>query len=236
MARATLCAPSPAQLTTASKANSPAPPKATCHCPPLRLAPVDLRVEGDGAARVLEIAAQRQHVAVAVDDAGLRRMQRADARQFRLQCARRVGPDQFQAFDAVDGALLLDLPDLVELGLVGGDDQLAAFAMRHAVRGAELVQHAPPGDAVAPAQGAGGVIHAAMDDFAVARGNAGADGARRFRHHHLVALARGRARHRQPDHAGTDYQDLHKAYCLDRVGKKRFLQLPLNHHLHKNRP
>ena len=57
-----------------------------------------------------------------------------------------------------------------------------------------------------------------------------------LRHHHLVALARGRARHRQPDHAGTDHQDLHRAYCLDRVGKKRFLQLPLNHHLHKNRP
>ena len=41
-----------------------------------------------------------------------------------------------------------------------------------------------------------------MHDLAVARGNAGADGGGRLGHHHLVALARGRARHRQTDHAG----------------------------------
>jgi len=101
--------------------------------------------------------------------------------------------------------LHFDRLDLVELGLVGNDDQLAAFAMRHAMRGAEFVQHSPPAHAVAPAQGAGGVIHAGMDDFAVARGNAGADGVRRLGHHNIVALARGRARHRQPDHAGSNY-------------------------------
>jgi hypothetical protein len=51
-----------------------------------------------------------------------------------------------------------------------------------------------------------------------------------------VALARGRARHRQTDHAGSDHQDLHAAFCLDGVASKRFMELPLNHHLHKNRP
>ena len=136
-------------------------------------------------------------------------MQRADAGELRLQRARRVAADQFQAFDAVDVALLLDLLDLVELRRIGGHDQLAAFAVRHAVRDAEFVQHAPPAHAVASAQGAGGVIHAAMNDLAVARGNAGADGVRRLGHHHLVALVRGRARHRQTDYAGSDHQDLH---------------------------
>jgi hypothetical protein len=37
------------------------------------------RIERDGAAGVLEIAAQCQHVSVAVNDPGFRRMQRADA-------------------------------------------------------------------------------------------------------------------------------------------------------------
>ena len=232
------CAPSPAQLATASKAKFAATAAAERDLPLPAFArgARHRRIESDGAAGVLEIAAQRQHIAVAVDDAGFRRVQRADAGELRLQRARGIAADQFQALDAVDAALHLDLPDLVELRLVGGDDELAAFAMRHAMRDTEFVEPAPPAHAVAPAQRAGGVIHAAMDDLAVARGNAGTDGVRRFGHHHLVALARGRARHRQPDHAGSDHQDLHAAFCLDDIGSKRFMQLPLNHHLHKNGP
>ena len=48
-----------------------------------------------------------------------------------------------------------------------------------------------------------------MDHLAVARGHAVADGVGRLRDDDLMALARGRARHRQPDHAGADHQDLH---------------------------
>ena len=152
-------------------------------------------------------------------------MQRADASQLRLQRARRIAADQLQAFDAVDAALHLDRLDLVELGRVGGDDQLAAFAVRHAVRGAEFVQHAPAAHAVARAQRAGRVIHAGMDDLAVARGRAGADGRFRLRHHHLVALARGGAGHRQADHAGSDHQDLHAASGLVAVSELRVIRL-----------
>ncbi len=145
-------------------------------------------------------------------------------------------PISLQAFDAVDAALRFDRLDLVELGLVGGDDQLAAFVMRHAVRGAKFVQHAPAAHAVARAQRAGRVVHAAMDDLAVARGDAGADGIGRFRHHHLVALARHCARHRQADHAGSNHQDLHAGVLSRRRGRVCFTELPLIHHLHKNRP
>ena len=75
-----------------------------------------------------------------------------------------------------------------------------------------------------------------MDDLAVARGNAGSDGAFRLGHNHLMAAAGGRAGHGQTDHAGSDHQDLHAALCLVcGFGQEGFIKSSLNHHLPKNR-
>ena len=54
-----------------------APPKCASQPPPDGHQPLDRRVERDDAAAILKVAAQRQHEAVAVDDAGLRRAHRA---------------------------------------------------------------------------------------------------------------------------------------------------------------
>ena len=59
--------------------------------------------------------------------------------QRRLHCARGRAVDHGEALDAVGLALLEDRFHLADLGVFGGDDQLAAFPVRHAVRGAELV-------------------------------------------------------------------------------------------------
>ena len=48
--------------------------------------------------------------------------------KLRLDRARRVAADHLQALDAVDSPCASDRLDLGELGLVGRDDQLAAFA------------------------------------------------------------------------------------------------------------
>ena len=48
-----------------------------------------------------DIALQREHVAVPVDDAGRGRDQCGDAGQFRLEIARGIAADQFEALDAV---------------------------------------------------------------------------------------------------------------------------------------
>ena len=48
-----------------------------------------------------------------------------------------------------------------------------------------------------------------MDDFAVARGDAGADAGGGFRNDHVVPGERGRACDRKPHHARSDHQDLH---------------------------
>ena len=129
----------------------------------------DRRFKRDHAAAILELALHRQHVAVAVDDAGFRRPQRTDAEQLFLHGARGIAADHLDALDAVALRLRHDGLDLGELGLVGGDDQLAAFAMVDAMRGAELVEQAPAAHAQQRAQRVGRIIETAVDDFAELR-------------------------------------------------------------------
>ena len=70
--------------------------------------PIDLGVERDRAAAILDVALHRAHEGVAVDDAGVRRMQRGDGVEMRLHRAGRGAVDHVEAFDAVDLALLED--------------------------------------------------------------------------------------------------------------------------------
>ena len=175
--------------------------------------PLDRRVERDHAAAVLEIAAQRQHVAVAVDDAGLRRAHGDEAGELRLQPPGRRAVDEVDALDAVDLRLLEDAFEPRDLALVGGDDELAAFAVRHAVRGAKVVQHPPPARAVIGALRAGRIIEPGVDHLAVARGRAGADGVGGLRDDHLMPGQRRRARDGEADDAGADDEDLHFSTC-----------------------
>jgi len=136
-------------------------------------------------------------------------MHRADAGERRLEALGRRGVDDLDALHAVDLRLLMDRFEPPDFVGVGGDDELAAFAVRHAVRGAEIVEHAPPARAVIGAPRAGRIIKPRVDDLAVARGDAGADAGGRLRNHHVMSGDGGRARDRQPDHARSDHQHLH---------------------------
>src|SRR5262249_10703945 len=113
-----------------------------------RLEALDRARERHHAAAIFKIAAQRQHEAVAIDDAGFRRVHRRDAGERRLEALGGRGVDDLYAFHAVDLRLLVDRREPFALARVGGDDELAAFAVRHAVRGAEIVEHAPSARAV----------------------------------------------------------------------------------------
>ncbi len=144
-----------------------------------------------------------------VDDAGLRRVQRGDAGERRLEPPRRGRIEHREPLDAVRLALPLDRGELHLFGRVRRDDQLAALAVRHVVRGAIGVKHAPPARAVDRAQRAGRVVHAGVDHLAVARGNAAADAGCLLGDDDIMAGERGRARNREPDDAGTDDQNLH---------------------------
>ena len=171
---------------------------------------LDRRVERDHAAAILEVALEREHVAMAVDDAGFRRIHRESAGERGLEPPRRGALDHLDPFDAVDRGLLDDRFEPNGFGIVGGHDELAALAVRHAMRGAEVVEHPPPAGTMIRPLGAGRVIEAGVDDLAVAGGHAGADAGGGLRDDHLVSGKRGRAPNRKPDHARSDHQNLHR--------------------------
>jgi hypothetical protein len=146
---------------------------------------------------------------MAVDDASLWRVHGGDAGELGLETFRRRGIDDLDAFDAVELCLLVNAGEPLALALVGGDDELAAFAMGYAVGGAKGVKEPPPARAVTRPQRAGRVVEPGVNDFAVARGHTVADAGGRFRDHHLVPGCGGRARDRKPQHARSDHKDLH---------------------------
>ena len=92
---------------------------------------------------VLEIAKERQHEPMTVDDAGLRRAQRRDAGELRLECPRGSSIDDLYPFYAVELRLLEQRFETGDLAGVDSNHELSAFAMRHAMGGAEIVEHAP---------------------------------------------------------------------------------------------
>ena len=70
------------------------------------------------------------------------RTQRRDRSNRRLARGDERAIDELESFDAVGRAALLQRLELPDFVLVGGDDELAAALVRHAVARAELVQHA----------------------------------------------------------------------------------------------
>ena len=176
-------------------------------------------MEGEHRAVFLGIALQGQHVAVAVDDAGGGRQQRRGAMQVGLQPGRRIAAQELHALDAVGlGAALDRLQQLALLG-VGGHDQLAAIAVRHAVLGTIGVELAAALDAGARHQAALGIVDAGVNDLGIARAGLGADAFRRLEHDDLTAgkgkgAGHGEAHHARADHDAID--GFHERMLLDR--------------------
>ena len=90
------------------------------------------------------------------------------------------------------------------LRLVGGHHQLAAIAVRHAVRLAVGVEQAPALDAELRLEPIGRRVQPGMDDLAVARAGDRADGVERLDDDDLAAAQSQRACHGEPDHPGAD--------------------------------
>ena len=113
---------------------------------------------------------------------------------------------------------------LLDLGGVGGDDQLAAVAERDAARAAEIVEHPLAGHAEARHQAAARVVDAGVDHLAVAAGGLGADALGGLQHQHLApGLGQG-AGDRDADHAGADDHALdlvHPRPCPSRPCRQR---------------
>ena len=115
--------------------------------------------------------------------------------------------------------------DLVDFrGFSGAcrNDELAAFAVWHAVRVAERIEHPPALDAVAGPEGTGWIVHAGVDDLGVARRYAGADRILGFGDNHVVAVFRGGACDRQADYPRPNDQYPHVLLHTERGPSQAF--------------
>ena len=175
----------------------------------------------------LRVTLERQHEGVTVDDAGRGRKQRAVRPERRLERAGLRAAEPEEVVDAVRLRLCLERRKLGDLALVGGDDQLAAAPVLHAVLAAEAVKHRLALDAEPSLGKAGRVIDASVDDFAVARTHPRPDSAFRLDDDHLAANPRQRARDRETDHTGADDEALDCVHgSLQRLGAATLNNLP----------
>ena len=94
-------------------------------------------------------------------------MQSGDAGGVGLELAQLVGSEFADVGDAVGVASAVELAHALELGLVGGDDDLATALGADAVLVAEGVHALGAGDGHAGLGGAGSVVEAGVDDAGV---------------------------------------------------------------------
>jgi hypothetical protein len=125
-------------------------------------------VEGEDDAGVFGVPLQRQHEGVRIHDPRRGRQQRGDALDLGFQRLRLPAGDQLQVLHAVGPGLGLDAAQRVDLAVFGGDDQLAAAAVRHAALGTVGIQRMPARHAQARLPRALWVVDAGVDDLAVA--------------------------------------------------------------------
>ena len=165
----------------------------------------DRRAQHDGAARMFEIALQRKHQRMAVDDAARRRKQRRIAAQLGFERNRLCGAQQREIVDAVRACALHESFQRGNLFGRGRDDELSAATVGDAVRRAVRVELLASGDAQPGLQRPRRVVEPGMDHFAVARTGAGADSVLALDDERLQALPRKRARDREADDPGADH-------------------------------
>jgi hypothetical protein len=182
------------------------------------------REHGAGALGVAEVG---EHERVAVDDAGGRRVQRRDRAQLRLHAAHFAEADRGHVGDAIGMRLAADPLQLLELRVLGGDDQLAAAAVRHAALGAVGVQALAPRDAGARLERALRVIDAGMDHLGVARAGMRADRVLGFDDHDLAPGERERARHREAHQPRADHDRVNAIHAgIPFPGRRRRIPRP----------
>ena len=146
---------------------------------------------------------------MAVDDAGGGRVERGDAGEARLQMSRLVPLHPGQPLDTVGEAAGQDRFEGGALLLTGGDDELAAEPVGHAVAVAERDEAAAALDAVAGTDRTRRVVHPAMDHLGAAGRDARADALGRLGDDHRSPAQGQRPRDREPDHSRSDDERFH---------------------------
>jgi hypothetical protein len=145
----------------------------------------------------LDLADQRVHESVRVEDPALGRMQRAHGAQGRFQRQGLRGVQAGHAFHPVRLAARGQCVQRREFTVLCGHDELAALVVGDVVAIEEFVHQAPAFHAEARLQRARRVMQAGVDHLGVARGDARPHAALALQNGHAMALARQRITARQ---------------------------------------
>jgi hypothetical protein len=146
---------------------------------------------------------------VRIDDTRRRGVESRIALQRRLQTAGFVPVDQAEVGYAVARTLREEGLQNCLLLRAACDHQLLDAPVTNATLGAKPVEHVATRDAQPGLETAGGIVKPSMDNLAVPRSYAGANGAFGLEHQDLATAARQRPRHGQAHDTRTDDHDVH---------------------------
>jgi hypothetical protein len=124
--------------------------------------------EGEHRAVIDGLVAVAVDQRVDVDDPGGRRPQPGDRADPGLTPPDRRRIDELDVTRSVGERLAMDRLELSDLGVIGGDQDLAAAPVRQPEPRAALVQLIATGDAQPRLEAAGRIVQAGVDDAAVA--------------------------------------------------------------------
>jgi hypothetical protein len=173
-------------------------------------------------ARGFRAAQQRQHILMAVDDAGGRRQQCQVGAQFRLE-GRDLAPRQrLQIVHAVIGRHNGDGGQSLFLSVMRGD-QLADPTMSDAVADAKVIKQRFSRHAQPPLQRSRRIIKARMDHFAVAGAGFHPGMIVLFQDQGVMARQRQAPCHGKAHRAGADHCAIAAEMVHGRIRKRRFL-------------
>src|SRR5690606_2032522 len=187
-----------------------------------------LHARPDLAARPREQRGEAARYRGEVDDGSARRVDRLQARRVRLDLLQARGVDELEPRHPVRLPALEQRLEAGELGLVGGDDDLADLLVGQPVLAAEVAHQADTGHAQAGAQRARAVVDAGMDDAGGVARLEPCDLGLLLGHRDPEARpARGEGACRgQPDDAGPDHDDVGAVHgrqdTTPRVGPRRY--------------
>ena len=173
-----------------------------------RLGPEKGRAQCHHRPMVLRLALERQHVAMAVDDAGRGREQARHAPERRLHPGEVARVERCEVVDPVRRRRRGDPLEPVRLGRAR-DDDLAEPAVRHAMARAEGVERLAARAAEGGLGAVPGIVDAGVDHLGIAGAGVAADPLLALQHDHLMPRQRQGAGHRKPHHPGAHHHRAH---------------------------
>ncbi len=176
----------------------------------------------DRAARGFEVAAQREHERVAVDDAGRWRQESGQCTHLWFESLHVLCGQLLEVRHAVGDSRRADRVELLKLARMSRHEQLAAAPVRYVLGFAVFVESLAAFDAETRFEAAARIVEARVDHLGVARRGLFADRGVLLENDDLATGERKLARDRETNDAGADDDRVGAvAHCMSIPAGKR---------------